>query len=125
MNKERLLELADAIREEPDLYNQGHWGAPWCGTPGCILGWAVTLFSDTGGLESPTYPGEMVFDRQKAGPLLGLPTHSPLFCDFWPIHWLPDHDNRLDYDLTETIFAPTARDAQRVLHKIVKGDITL
>ena len=123
MNTERLLMVAEAIELSPELYDQGHWGAPWCGTPGCILGWAATLFSDTEGLESPNYLGEMMFDHEKSAALLDLRKGSSLFNVFWPTRWLPDHDNR--FSLTETVFLPTARDAQRVLHKIVKGDIEL
>jgi hypothetical protein len=49
---ERLQEIARQISEEPLLYDQSTTGLPCglegkftCGTPGCIFGWAVSLYA--------------------------------------------------------------------------------
>ena len=44
MNKERILELAEHIRQS-DSYTQGKWFNE-CGTPGCIAGHTIALFAD-------------------------------------------------------------------------------
>ena len=129
MNKERLLAVAEAIGKEPKLYNQRDWGAPWCGTPGCIAGHTVALFSDSKELPK-VEPLETicspVFNTTKARDMLGLTSMQkyPLFSSAWPVSWLPDCDNGINFPGSE-FFTPTARDAQRVLYKIIIGDIEL
>ena len=120
MNKERLLAVAEAIEKEPSLYDQREWGAPWCGTPGCIAGWAVALFSDDN--DRAARIAHVFSIKEAALHSLGMRADQkyPLFNSRWPASWLPDHDNG---SYSSEFFTPTARDAQRVLHKIVAGDI--
>lgn len=42
----RLLTIRDVILKEPEAYDQQQGNVATCGTPACILGWAVTLFGD-------------------------------------------------------------------------------
>ena len=121
MNKERLLAVAEAIKNDPDMYDQMRWGAPWCGSAGCIAGWVVALFGDS--------EEEDCADTWDAESLLGITKEQGvvLFDGMWPSEWLPDAISRgimNNADGTHS-FEPNAEDAQRVLHKIVKGDITL
>ena len=140
MNKERLLMVAEAIKGEPDMYNQCDWGAPWCGTPGCIAGWAFKLFGDT---DEYSRAAAKYFDEDATGHSLGLKRiqYDKLFDAAWPITWLINHEGEIDapipsdYDTYTNFFfrgddplprfIPTANDAVKVLLKIIKGDVRL
>lgn len=69
----RLRAVAAAILKEPSIYNQG-LGCPArrpskkdpCGTAGCLLGWAVTLFG------SPYVKRKKRIRREDGAAVLGL-----------------------------------------------------
>ena len=61
------LELADFIEKQPDeKFDMSDWGKPWCGTPGCIAGYAAALWPEF--RHAPHYPG---FDVEGAAAKIG------------------------------------------------------
>lgn len=47
------LELADFIEQQPEnMFDMSDWGQPWCGTPGCIAGWAAALWPECRSISS-------------------------------------------------------------------------
>ena len=90
VNKELFREIADAVEEEPAMYDQGAWGNFKCETPGCIAGWATHLMG--------TNPENVVDESVEKTALRYLfnipPTDSfkqgyfpKLFASSWPIAW--------------------------------------
>jgi hypothetical protein len=69
----RLREIVEAIKQNPDNYDQDQAAVAACGTPGCIFGWALALYArrkkSDGGLH-----GVMIY--VKGSELLDLP-HLP------------------------------------------------
>ena len=128
MNKERLLAVAEAIENDPGMYDQEAWGSPWCGSAGCVAGYAIALFHDddtvTKHLASRNY--DQSGFAGSAQEILALSEREMfgLFASNWPIDWLPDYDGK-DNRTFIGDFNPTAQDAGRVLRKLASGELKI
>ena len=70
MNKHRILELADYLEELPDGSFDMSMHHYFDGTPQCLAGWTVSLFSPG---ELPYYDAEAL--KARAGDFLELPNY--------------------------------------------------
>ena len=119
MNIELLRKVADAIENEPHLYDQSEWGT--CDTPRCVAGWICHL-TDSWPLNPHATPS-----RAAAKTLSNsLGDCDRLFTSkLWPQDWfvaakcdLPDPDLRSA--------APSAKDAAAILRAMADdGEIWL
>ena len=97
MHQDRIAAVADAIEASPEMYTQRYIGNPGCGTPGCILGWAITLYRST--VADPSDPDQP--------DLLGL---TDMQADqLYNCQWIGPR---------ETMITPTAKEAVETLRWI-------
>ena len=127
MNIELLNKVADAIENEPHLYDQSEWGT--CATPRCVAGWICHLT-----LSWPLNP--QATPSRAAAKKLGnsLGDCDRLFTsETWPQHWfvtakcdLPDPGKCDLSDPDHPYAVPSAKDAAAILRAMADdGEIWL
>ena len=126
MNRQRMLEIADQIEREPRYYNQREYGDLSCGTPGCIVAWAVNLFPTSERDRGPVHE----WDAQIAAQRLDITKYQAhaLFSLTWPMEWLKGIEGDIrDYYVAEeeVIFTPSPKGAVHVLRRLGTGDLDL
>ena len=127
VNKELFNEIADAIENEPRMYEQACWGTleNECRTPGCIAGWACYL-QEQKDSSQPIVEGfkntralKHLFDYDSE-----TPVPIVLFDPWWPIRWFRLAEVELDdcWEIDEEL-KPKAKQAAAVCRAIAEGKI--
>ena len=128
INKKLFNEVADAIENEPGMYNQSAWGNLNCKTPGCLAGWSVYLKGDT--LKKLT-TDKLVENAVRYLFIVPPEQHiskeflPAIFYTWWPVSWfIRTGINIQELTVLEKSIQPNARHAVIICRAIADGKIS-